>query len=132
VFLKLLNKKKGFTIIELMMVVLILGLLTAIGIPAYEGIKEYAERRIVETNLQLINGAISMYLTTGNDPTQLTSVEKLVPKFLEHSISGPKKATYSIKKNKDNKLVAVVSSSNEKVGGHVLNEHTYDTLPWTD
>ena len=131
-FFEFLNKKKGFTLVELMIVVLILGLLTAIGVPAYNGAKEYAERRIVEANLQLINNAIALYITTGGKYSNLTSVGDLVPKYLEKQISGPKKAVYSHKTVNNKKVAAVSSYNNEPIGGHVLNNNTYEQLPWTD
>jgi len=118
------RNQKGFTLVELLVIVLILGLLTAIGIPAYTGVSEYAEQKIVETNLKMIDDAIELYYQTGNTET-LRSISDLVPKYLKDEIKGPKSATYSIKDGK-----ATVSSNGETIGGEVFEDKTIDELPW--
>ena len=55
--MKPLTKKKlvkGFTLIELLVVVAIIGVLSAIGIVAYNGISESSKRSQAETTLQSI------------------------------------------------------------------------------
>jgi len=124
------KKKKGFTMIELMVVVLILGLLTAIGIPAYSGAKVFAEQKIVETNLRMIDNAITLYYETGNTEKlgNNNMFSKLVPGYLKSEISGPRSATYSLSSDGTHSVVS--SGNNEKIGGSVLNNHSFDTLPW--
>ena len=48
------NLVKGFTLIELLVVVAIIGVLSAIGIVAYNGISESSKRSQAETTLQSI------------------------------------------------------------------------------
>lgn len=123
------KKKKGFTMIELMVVVLILGLLTAIGIPAYSGAKVFAEQKIVETNLMMIDNAITLYYETGNtEKLGNNDMSKLVPGYLKSEISGPRSATYSLSSDGTHSVVS--SGNNEKIGGSVLDNHSFDTLPW--
>lgn len=59
--LNLLDKKKGFTLIELMVVVVIIGILVAIIIPIYGRVQDNAAMRAHEANLRTIDGAISMF-----------------------------------------------------------------------
>lgn len=49
--------KKAFTLIEIMMVVAIIGLLSAVGIPALLNSREGAKVKIKEVNVDTINSA---------------------------------------------------------------------------
>ncbi|MGI6412512.1 MAG: type IV pilin protein [Syntrophomonadaceae bacterium] len=55
------RNQKGFTLVELMVVVAIIGILSAIAVPVYRNVTEKANRSAVEANLRTIDGAIMMY-----------------------------------------------------------------------
>jgi len=69
------RSKKGFTLVELMIVVLILGALAAIAIPRIIGGAASARARACETNIDLINSQIELYnANTGGWPANLQTV----------------------------------------------------------
>lgn len=59
---KITRNEKGFTLVELMVVVVIIGILVAIAVPVYNQVTARAERGACEANLRTIDGAIQQYL----------------------------------------------------------------------
>ncbi len=59
--LTLLKKEKGFTLIELMVVVLIIAILVAIAVPVFNVARTSAQRRTCQANLRTLDGAVQTY-----------------------------------------------------------------------
>jgi prepilin-type N-terminal cleavage/methylation domain-containing protein len=55
------QNKAGFTLVELMVVVVIIGVLVAIAVPVYNNITIRAEQATVEANLRIIDSSILRY-----------------------------------------------------------------------
>ena len=67
---KKLKNRKGFTLIELIVVIAILGILALIAIPRIGGFTQQAEARHIEANDRMIDGAVEMYNAyTGSNAT---------------------------------------------------------------
>lgn len=85
---------RGFTLVELMVVVVIIGVLTAIAIPVYNASTEKAEAGACEANLRMIDSAIQQYkMNEGNAPTD---IEALGDYFLDGVPHCPSGGEYSI------------------------------------
>ena len=60
-------KNKGFTLVELTIVVAVIGILAAIAIPTYLGIQKKAARSEAKANLQTIALVLESYMAENND-----------------------------------------------------------------
>jgi type IV pilus assembly protein PilA len=72
------NSEKGFTLIELMIVIAIIGILAAIAIPNFISYRDKAYCSGVETDVQTIMGVIADYFS--NPSNQTVSVASIQDK----------------------------------------------------
>lgn len=71
---KMLNKK-GFSLVELMIVVVIMGILIAVAIPLYGAVTTNAKNKTCASNIDTIeNAAVIYYTNTGAPATALTQL----------------------------------------------------------
>ena len=69
------KNKQGFTIVELLIVVVVIAILAAITIVAYNGIQNRARESVIKNEVSLGLKQIKMFATTNNDafPSSITS-----------------------------------------------------------
>ena len=57
----MMRNEKGFTLMELMIVIVIIGVLAAIGLPAYNSFIARSKKTVCESNMRVIQTALDMY-----------------------------------------------------------------------
>lgn len=62
---KMLKKQEGFTLVELMIVVVILGILAGIGVQQYANVQQRAKKAADEANRKVLTNATNMWLILG-------------------------------------------------------------------
>lgn len=84
---KLMASDKGFTLIELMVVVLIIAILVAIAVPVFNIARRNARNRTCQANLRTLDGAIQTYMASyENYPVAMAN---LAPDFVKNVPSCP-------------------------------------------
>ncbi|MFH1665758.1 MAG: prepilin-type N-terminal cleavage/methylation domain-containing protein [Candidatus Omnitrophota bacterium] len=86
--------KGGFTLVEIMIVVAIIGLLASIAIPNFVKARQSAQRQACIANLKQIEGAKTLWALDGGTgtPTMLD----LVDEYIKKTPTCPASGTYTV------------------------------------
>ena len=85
--------KKGFTLVEIMIVVAIIGLLASIAIPNYKKVRERACATACFNNLQKISGAIHIWSLEQKKDDQQPVTYSDIRSYLRGSVTCPSGGT---------------------------------------
>lgn len=92
------HNQKGFTLVELMVVVVILGVLVAIAVPVYNSTTTRAATATCQANQRMIEGAVTQYLMENPTETMadVDDINDLAPFFQGGVPTCPSGGTYSV------------------------------------
>ena len=69
------SEKSGFSLIELMIIVMVIGMLTTLAMPAWQRARQTARKSICQDNLRILNGSAAQYLFTHPQASNLTPAD---------------------------------------------------------
>lgn len=89
------RNQKGFTIMELMIVIVIIGILIAIAVPAYRNFTSRAQQAACESNQRTIESAAGLYFA--EEGAHTADIDDLAP-YLDNldALVCPTTGTYSL------------------------------------
>ena len=93
---KFVNKvRRGFTLVEIMIVVLIIGILLAIAIPNFVRARNTSRGKACQANLKQIDSATEQYLMD-NRTTTYPALTALTPNYIKTTPVCPSGGTYTM------------------------------------
>lgn len=104
----MMKNERGFTIMELLVVIVIIGVLAAIGVPAYNNMTTRARIAACQANQRTLQAGVGMYFADqGGYPASIAALEgnasgtPPIPAYIDNATTFkcPSGGTYSLDEN---------------------------------
>jgi prepilin-type N-terminal cleavage/methylation domain-containing protein len=121
------SRKSGFTLVEIIIVVAIIGLFTAIAVPNFVQARTPARRNVCINNLRQINSAVEQWALEQNAGVNATVTYSDIRPYLKSSVVCPAGGTSfsdSYALNGVSNAPACISSGGGSAKGHILTPDT--------
>jgi general secretion pathway protein G len=95
-------RKKAFTLVEILVVVIVIGILATLGFPAYQNAVEASKEKVCSANLEVLQAAVEIYTMEHNTvPGSLSAlkpehIEKAFAKVMQGKDAWKKRLAYFI------------------------------------
>ncbi len=91
------RRQRGFTLVEIMIVVLIIGILLAVAVPSFMNARERSRAQACRSNLRQIQAAKEQWAMANNQGSTATpGWDDLQPNFIQQQPTCPSGGNYTI------------------------------------
>ena len=90
------SARRGFTLVEIMIVVLIIGILLAVAIPNFVKARNSSRGKACVANLRQIDSAKEQYMMDNRTTTAPSAMTNLVPDYIKATPTCPSGGSYTL------------------------------------